>query len=220
MARAKRQKSADLHAAIGGLCMSVDLWARDCRADLFTTSPFCVGKRRATITSIRAWLIGAALLMMGMAGYATDSRTSPPGWNWGSQAFTGGGPEACNGSPTSVPTVCGPYIYSAAINAQTHAQMVMVVATVGMTSAGSYADNLCAPWGGTVDAITLEAGISSGAVISTQAGASEPPSYKTYVLWPMSLNFVLPAGQAAMIYLVGGANGSGCGTFTFTLTSM
>jgi hypothetical protein len=80
--------------------------------------------------------------------------------------------------------------------------------------------NLCAPWGGTVTAITLQASISTGAVISTQAGASDPPSYKTYVLWPMSLNFVLPAGQGATIYLYGGSNGRGCGTFKFTLTSM
>ncbi len=170
--------------------------------------------------SIRAWVTGAGLLMMGMAGYATDSRTSPPGWNWGSQAFTGGGPEACNGAPTSVLTVCGPYINSAGINAQSHAQSVTVVATAGMTNTGSTAGNLCSPWGGTVNAITLQARISSGAVVSEQAGASEPPDYKTYVLWPMSFHFVLPANQGATISLSGGSNGSGCGTFTFTLSSM
>lgn len=172
------------------------------------------------IMNIRAWLIGAGLLMIGVAGYAGDSRTSPPGWNWGSQAFAGGGPEACNGSPAAVLTVCGPYINSAGIAQQPHAQHVTVVATVGMSSTGSTAGNLCSPWGGTVTAITLQATISSGAVISTQASASEPPNYKTYVLWPMSLPFVLPAGQGATISLRGGSNGSGCGTFTFTLTSM
>lgn len=170
--------------------------------------------------SIRACLIGIALLMMGMSGYCADSRTSPPGWNWGSQAFTGGGPEACNGSPATAVTVCGPYTGSATITAQSHPQMVTVVATVGMSSTGSTAANLCAPWGGTVTAITLQATISSGAVMSTQAGASEPPNYKTYVLWPMSLPFMLPANQSATISLRGGSNGSGCGTFTYTLTSM
>jgi hypothetical protein len=180
-----------------------------------------MNEQRAMIMNIRAWLIGVGLLMIGVAGYAGDSRTSPPGWNWGSQAFAGGGPEACNGSPAAILTVCGPYISSAGIAATlSHAQMVTVVATAGMSSTGSTAGNLCSPWGGTVTAITLRASISSGAVISTQASASEPPNYKTYILWPMSLNFVLPAGQSATIYLSGGSNGSGCGTFTFTLTSM
>ncbi len=170
--------------------------------------------------SIRGWLTAVGLLMIGATGHATDSRTSPPGWSWGSQAFAGGGPEACNGSPASVLTVCGPYTGSASIASKSNAQMVTIAATVGMSSTGSTAGNLCSPWGGTVTAITLQATISSGAVMSTQASASEPPNYKTYVLWPMSLNFVLPANQGATISLRGGSNGSGCGTFTFTLTSM
>ena len=172
------------------------------------------------IVSFRAWLTGVGLLMIGIGGYATDSRTSPPSWGWGSRVFAGGGPEACDGSPTSVPTVCGPYIYSAGIGVQSHAQLVTVVATAGMNYTGSGVGNLCEPWQGTANAIVLQADISSGAVISTQAGASEPPSYKTFVLWPMSLNFVLPAGQSAGIYLSGGPNETGCGTFTFTLTAI
>ncbi len=181
----------------------------------------CFAVNRGTaIATIRSGLTGVGLLLVAMAAYATDSRTSPPGWSWASQAFTGGGPEACNGVATSVPTVCGPYIYAAGINAQPHAQLVAVTATAGMTYTGSSTGNLCEPWEGTVNAIILQASVSSGAVISTQAGASEPPNYKTFVLWPMSLNFVLPAGQGATIYLYGGSNGSGCGTFTFTLTSM
>jgi hypothetical protein len=168
----------------------------------------------------RAWLLGVGLLGMAASGYATDSRTSPPAWNWGTSGFTGGGPEACNGAPASVVTVCGPYTSSAAINAQSHAQSVTVWATAGMSSTGSSALNLCAPWGGTVTAITLQATVSSGAVISTQAGASEPPSYKTYVLWPLSLQFDLPAGQSATIRLSGGSNGTGCGTFKFALSAI
>ena len=169
--------------------------------------------------SIRTWLIGVGLLMMGAGGYTADSRTSPPGWNWGSQAFAGGGPEMCNGAPASVLTVCGPYIGSAGIAAQSHAQEVLVWATAGMSSTGSSAGNLCSPWGGTVTAITLQASVSSGAVISMQAGASEPPNYKTYVLWPLSFHFALPAGQSATVRLSGGSNGSGCGTFSFTLSA-
>lgn len=175
---------------------------------------------RTANVSVRVRLIGIGLLMIGMSGYGADSRTSPPGWSWGSQAFAGGGPEACNGSPTTAVTVCGPYTGSVVIASQSHPQMVTVFATVGMSSTGSTAANLCAPWGGTVTAMTLQATISSGAVFSTQASASEPPNYKTYVLWPMSLPFMLPAGQSATISLSGGPNGSGCGTFKFTLTSM
>ena len=156
------------------------------------------------------------MLLVGATASADSASWSPPPLT--SQAS--GQPEACNGSLTSVLTVCGPYVYQAAINAQGYAQVVTVSATAGMTNTGSGAGNLCSPWGGTVNAMTLQANISSGAVISTQAGASEPPSYKTYVLYPMSLNFVLPAGQSAMIYLYGGANGTGCGRFTYTLSSM
>jgi hypothetical protein len=132
-------------------------------------------------------------------------------------ASSGLSPEACNGSAVSNVTVCGPVVYSAGISAQSHAQFVTVAATTGMTSTGSSAGNLCSPWGGTVTAITLEAVSSSGAVLSNQAGASEPPSYRTYVLWPMSLTFVVPAGQGATIYLFGGPNGTGCGMFTYSL---
>jgi hypothetical protein len=86
-----------------------------------------------------------------------------------------------------------------------------------MNTTGSSAGNLCSPWGGTVTAITLQAVSSTGSVLSTQAGASEPPDYKTFILWPMSLTFGIPAGQGATIYLWGGPNGSGCGMFTYVL---
>jgi hypothetical protein len=220
MARAKPAISEIRMQPMKRFDMPADCWTRERQAHALAPSRFFARPCRPAITIIRAWLTGVGLLMIGIAAYATDSRTSPPGWNWGSQAFTGGGPEACDGVPTSVPTVCGPYIYAAGIKAKSHSQMVTVVATAGMSNTGSSAGNLCEPWGGTVNAIILQANISSGAVISTQAGASEPPNYKTYVLWPMSLNFVLPAGQSAVIYLYGGSNGSGCGTFTFSLSSM
>jgi hypothetical protein len=170
--------------------------------------------------STRTWAIGIGVLLTAAVAFASDSRTSPPAWGWGSNGFTGGGPEACNGAPTTVLTVCGPFTSSATITAQSHAQSVTVWATAGMTNTGSSAGNLCSPWGGTVNAITLQATVSSGAVIASQAGASEPPDYKTYVLWPLSLQFVLPAGQGATIRMSGGSNGTGCGTFRFTLSSM
>jgi hypothetical protein len=170
--------------------------------------------------SSRTWTFGIGLLLTAAMAFASDSRTSPPGWSWGSNGFTGGGPEACNGAPTTVLTVCGPFTTSATIVALSHAQSVTVWATVGMSSTGSSAPNLCSPWGGTVNAITLQATVSSGAVISSQASASEPPNYKTYVLWPLSLQFELPAGQGATIRLSGGPNGTGCGTFRFALSSM
>ena len=160
------------------------------------------------------------LSMLSLAGSASAQDSA----HWaapmlGASASTGLSPETCSGSATSNVTVCGPAVYSAGISAQSHAQFVTVAATTGMTSTGSSAANLCSPWGGTVTAITLEAVSSGGAVLSTQAGASEPPSYKTYVLWSMSLTFVVPAGQGATIYLTGGPNGKGCGTFTYSLFS-
>ena len=169
---------------------------------------------------MRTWALGMGLLLAAGFAFATDSRTSPPGWGWGTNGFTGGGPEACNGTPTSKLTVCGPFTGSAAIGQQSHAQSVTVWATAGMNNTGSSAGNLCAPWGGTVNAIVLQATISSGAVIASQVGASEPPNYKTLVLWTLPLHFELPAGQSATIRLSGGSNGTGCGTFQFTLTSM
>jgi len=160
----------------------------------------------------------AALIVISDTGVAMaqdSAHVTPPVLSVSSKA--GLSPEACNGSAAANVTVCGPAVSSAGIAAQSHSQFVIVAATTGMTSTGSSAGNLCAPWGGTVTAITLRAVSSTGAVLSTQVGASEPPSYKTYVLWSMSLPFVIPAGQGATIYLSGGPNGSGCGTFTYVL---
>jgi hypothetical protein len=153
--------------------------------------------------------------LAGLAGAQDSAHWAAPALS--ASASTGLSPEACNGSATANVTVCGPVVSSAGISAQSHAQFVTVAATTGMTSTGSSAGNLCAPWGGTVTAITLQAVSSSGAVLSTQAGASEPLNYRTYVLWSMSLTFVVPAGQGATISLSGGPNGTGCGTFKYSL---
>jgi hypothetical protein len=146
---------------------------------------------------------------------ATDStQWTPPALANQMSSFS---PEACNGTPTTNVTICGPSVSSAAVIAQSHAQFVTVQATVGMTSTGSSASNLCSPWGGTVAPITLQVVISGGGVLSVQAGASEPPSYPVFLIWPMSLPFLIPANQGATISLSGGPNGKGCGTFTYSI---
>lgn len=152
----------------------------------------------------------------GSAGAVDSTQWTPPSLV---NQMSSASPETCTGAAATSVTVCGPYTGSATIAAQSHAQSVNLWATVGMTSSGSSATGLCAPWGGTVTAITLQAALSSGAVLSTQSGASEPPSYKTYVVWPMALPFIVPAGQGATITLSGGSNGKGCGSFTYTLYS-
>src|SRR4051812_14284412 len=140
------------------------------------------------------WKGVCALIIVGQAGGGAAAQDSahlvPPALSVSSRS--GLSPEACNGSAAANVTVCGPSISSAAISQQAHAQFVTVAATTGMTSTGSSAANLCAPWGGTVTAINLRVVSSSGGVLAAQAGASEPPSYKTYILWPMSLTFVIP----------------------------
>jgi hypothetical protein len=137
------------------------------------------------------------------------------------QIGTPGVPEDCGGNQASSPIMCSPDPDSnfSWVPAQSHPQLVTVAATVGMYhTGGANGTNLCdgTNWPGDTNAVTLQAS-SGGVVLASQSGAGEPPNYRTFVLWPMSITFVVPAGQAASIYLYGGPNGLGCGTFSYAL---